>query len=326
MALKPLRSLDPLPRFSRALLDGGLRPSDKILVACSGGPDSMALLDLASRSGLDVVVGHVDHGLRPSSGADARFVRAQAAARGRPCFVAHAPVRARAARRGRGLEDAARELRYAALGRMARRTGCVAVLAAHTLDDQAETVVMNLLRGAGPGGLAGMSPRSPLPGRPDLVLVRPLLDFPKRSLRTHLRTRGVPFRVDETNAQPLFLRNRLRPVLARWEKERPGFFERVARTARVLRDEEDFWRRRLGMDRRKQPPRRLDRRDFMRYHMAEQRRRLRLLFGLTHFESLERVRQFAADRAAGPLDLPEGRVAKTARFLIFKRKIARENP
>lgn len=171
-----------------------------------------------------------------------------------------------------------------------------------------------------------MAPRAPLPGWPALPLIRPLLDFSKRDLRIHLRARGIPFRVDETNAQPLFLRNRLRPVLARWEKERPGFFERTARLARILRDEEDFWRARLGLHRRKRPPRRLDRRGFMRYHIAEQRRRLRLLFGLTRFESLERVRLFAADRAPGPLHLPEGDVAKRGRFLIFKRKIAREKP
>ncbi|TXH24576.1 MAG: tRNA lysidine(34) synthetase TilS [Elusimicrobia bacterium] len=326
MGPAPLPPKDLLPFFDRALAAAGVPPGAVVLIACSGGPDSMALLDLAIRAGQPAVVGHVDHGLRRSSKTDARFVAAQAAARGLKCFIVKAAVRARAARRRRGVEDAARELRYAALGRIARRAGAVAVLTAHTVDDQAETVVMNLLRGAGPGGLAAMASRSPLPGHPGLALIRPLLDIPKRDLRDGLRARGIPFRIDETNARPLYLRNRLRPVLARWEKERPGFFERTARLARILRDEEDFWRVRLGLDRRKGPPRRLDRREFMRYHIAEQRRRLRLLFGLSRFESLERVRLFAADRAPGPLHLPEGGVSKRGRFLIFNRKVAREKP
>lgn len=285
----------------------------------------MALLDAAHRAGGRWVVGHVDHGLRRSARADARFVADQAARRGLRCVVTRVAARARARARGRGLEDAARELRYAALARVARREKCLAVVTAHTQDDQAETVVMNLARGAGPTGLGGMAPRAPLPGDPNLVLARPFLDVPKQLLLAHLRSQRIPYRVDETNALPLFTRNRLRPILARWERERPGFTERVARTARLLRDEEDFWRTRVGADRRKKPAGRLDRRMFLRYHRAEQRRRLRLVFGLTHFDSLERVRRFAADRAPGPLDLPEGRVAKTGRFLIFKLKASREN-
>lgn len=285
----------------------------------------MALLDAAHRAGGRWVVAHVHHGLRRAAQIDARFVADQSARRGMRCITARVAVRAHARARGRGLEDAARELRYKALGRLARREGCAAVLTAHTLDDQAETVVLNLLRGTGPTGLGGMAPRAPLPGDPGVVLARPFLDAPKRFLLAYLRSRRIPFRLDASNALPVFARNRLRPVLARWERERPGFFERTARTAGLLRDEEDFWRARLGADRRKGPARRLDRRSFLRYHRAEQRRRLRLLFGLTRFDSLERVRRFAADRAAGPLDLPEGRVAKTRRFLIFKLKASREN-
>lgn len=285
----------------------------------------MALLDAAHRAGGRWVVAHVNHGLRRSAGVDARFVADQAARRGLRCVTARVAARARARTRGRGLEDAARELRYAALGRIARREKCAAVVTAHTLDDQAETLFLNLVRGAGPTGLGGMAPRAPLPGDSNVVLARPFLGIKKQTLLAHLRSRRIPFRVDETNARPVFARNRLRPILARWERERPGFFERAARTAGLLRDEEDFWRARLGMDRRKKTARRLDRRIFLRYHRAEQRRRLRLLFGLTHFESLERVRRFAADRARGPLDLPEGRVTKTGPFLIFKLKASREN-
>lgn len=299
----------------------------RVLVACSGGPDSMALLDSLHRwavaTGRFVAVGHVNHGLRRASAADARFVERQAAARGLPCAVEHVETRGFARGRGRGMEDAARTLRYRALARIARRFQCPLVVTAHTLNDQVETLFLNLLRGTGPAGLGGMSHITPWPVGPGPLLGRPFLELRRNQLLGFLRDRRIPFRVDATNRQPIFLRNRLRPVLASWDRLRPGFLERVARTAQILRDEEAYWLNLLAVGKRRSPGgNRLDRRVFLRYHVAEQRRRLRLLFGLTHFESMERVRQFAADRASGPLDLPEGKVSKTKGMLVFHRKRA----
>lgn len=297
---------------------------NRILVACSGGPDSMALLDVADRwrkiTGGFVAVGHVDHGLRGrASRIDAAFVQKECERREIPCGVVRAPVQAWAQKRGRGIEDAARELRYRALAQLARRFRCDAVATAHTLDDQVETVFLNLLRGAGPAGLAGMAEASSWPvsdrGSPP-ELIRPLLNVQKKEILRYLRAQKIPFRVDASNALPLFLRNRLRPVLRSWTALRPGFFQRVAQTARIFRDEEDFWRARLSF-RRKDRRVRLERTPFLRYHIAEQRRRLRHLYGLSRFDVLERVRLFAADRAPGPLDIPGGRVSKTKRFLFF---------
>ncbi|MBK8575353.1 MAG: tRNA lysidine(34) synthetase TilS [Elusimicrobia bacterium] len=295
-----------------------------LLIACSGGPDSVALLDVADRwrgmTGAFVAVGHVDHGLRGrSSRADAAFVRAECVRRGIPVGIARVSVQAWARKRRRGLEDAARELRYRALAHLARRFGCAVVATAHTLDDQVETVFLHLLRGAGPAGLAGMAEASawpfPLTGK-SLRLIRPFLNVPKKEIFRYLRARRLSFRVDASNALPLFLRNRLRPVLRSWETLRPGFSHRVAQTARLLRDEEDFWRTRLAL-RRKSLPIRLERAPFLRYHVAEQRRRLRHLYGLSRFDVVERVRSFVADRSQGPLDIPGGRVSKTKRFLFF---------
>ncbi len=300
----------------------------RLLIACSGGPDSVALLNVADRwrrmTGMFVAVGHVDHGLRGrASRADAVFVRKECSRLGIPCGVVRAPVRAWAQKRGRGVEDAARELRYRALAQLARRFRCSAVATAHTLDDQVETLFLNLLRGTGPAGLAGMAEASPWPypaqgrlsqGR--MTLIRPLLNVPKKEILRYLRAHNIPFRIDASNALPLFLRNRLRPVLRSWETLRPGFFQRVAQTARIVRDEEAFWRTRLPF-RRKARRVRLERTPFLRYHVAEQRRRLRHLYGLSRFEVVERVRLFAADHARGPLDIPGGRVSKTKRFLFF---------
>jgi tRNA(Ile)-lysidine synthase len=304
----------------------GEKTTARILIACSGGPDSMALLDVADQwrkeSDSFVAVGHVDHGLRGrSSRADATFVRKETTRRNIPLGLLSVPVRDRARRQGRGVEDAARQLRYNALARLAHRFRCTGVVTAHTLDDQTETVFIHLLRGTGPAGLAGMAETSPwpvpLPGQP-LRLFRPFLNVPKKDILHYLSTHHLPFRVDATNAEPVFLRNRLRPVLHSWELLRPGFFRRVAQTARLLQDEEAYWRTRLPA-RRKTPPIRLDRAPFLRYHVAEQRRRLRHLYGLTRFESVERVRRFAGDKAHGPLDLPEGRVSKAGGSIIFHR-------
>lgn len=284
----------------------------------------MALLDVADRwrrmTGGFLAVGHVDHGLRGrSSRADAAFVKKECARREIPFGVRRAPVPSWVRKHRRGVEDAARELRYKALAQLARGFRCGAVATAHTLDDQVETVFLNLLRGTGPAGLAGMAEDSawpfPLTGRAPR-LIRPFLNVPKREVFRYLGARGLSFRVDKSNALPLFLRNRLRPVLRSWERLRPGFFQRVSQTARILRDEEGFWRSRFPF-RRKKPRFRLERAPFLRYHVAEQRRRLRHFYGLTRFDVLERVRLFVSDRARGPLDIPRGRVSKTERFLTF---------
>ncbi|MBI4396470.1 MAG: tRNA lysidine(34) synthetase TilS [Elusimicrobia bacterium] len=221
----------------------------RLLAAVSGGPDSMALWDLLERwrkqAGGSYAIGHVDHGLRgKASRADASFVLRRARIWGVPCIIARAPVRAWARKHRRGLEESARILRYQALARMARSQGCAVVLTAHTQNDQVETVFLNLIRGSGPPGLGGMNPAADWPwpaAGAGLKLLRPLLDVERREILGYLRRRRIPFRVDATNRQPLFFRNQIRPILTKWEKLRPGFFERVARLAEIQRDEETFW-------------------------------------------------------------------------------------
>jgi tRNA(Ile)-lysidine synthase len=298
----------------------------------------MALLDLAARwaPGADafLAVGHVNHGLRGrTSAADARFVRRQAAARDIPFRAQRVPVRRFARLEGLGIEEASRVLRYRALARMAADLRCAAVLAAHTLDDQAETVVMNLVRGAGPDGLGGMAPRStwpvpvprartgsPRPRRSNEgpLLLRPLLTVPKNEILGYLRDRRVPFRTDATNALPLFFRNRVRPVLQAWEEERPGLRERLARLAEVLRDEQDYWDALMPPFSRR---RGLDLRPFRTLHKAFQRRLLRHTFGFSSFAAIERARAFAMDPgAASRQSVPGGRLEKAEGRLIFRRR------
>jgi tRNA(Ile)-lysidine synthase len=208
-----------------------LEPGDRVLVAVSGGPDSVALLHalvlLRSAYRLTLHVGHVHHGLRPEADDDATFVARLAERLDCPARVARVTVALGA---GRSPEDAARVARHAALARMARELGARRIALGHTADDQAETVLMRVLQGAGPRGLGGMAVRR---GR----LVRPLLEVDRAQVEAHLRAHGLTAVADASNRDPKFLRNRIRhevlPVLVVQIGPRvPDALRRLARASR----------------------------------------------------------------------------------------------
>ncbi len=197
------------------------------VVAVSGGPDSVALLRavLAHRGDppAPVVVAHLNHGLRGAdSDSDERFVgqlhAGLAAAAGEPLALRcdRIDVRARARQEGANLEATARRLRYDWLGQVAVEAGAGWVATGHTADDQAETVLHRLLRGAGLRGLRGIAVRRPL--RHGVELVRPLLGVTRADIVTYLKELGQPYREDHSNADLAFTRNRIRhellPLLA----------------------------------------------------------------------------------------------------------------
>ena len=205
------------------------------MVAVSGGADSVALLHLLKAAPYQIFVGHVNHGLRRDAGRDARFVAALADRWDLPSAVVAVPVRAYARRTGRSLEDAGRVLRYQALGRLARRWRCRAILTAHTADDQIETVLMNVLRGAGPKGLAGMPARRRLAAGSSLWLLRPLLGVRREELRNYLSRQRLTWKEDPSNQDLSFTRNYLRQaVLPSLEKRFPGVGERLLRMAALF--------------------------------------------------------------------------------------------
>ena len=232
---------------------------ERVVVGLSGGPDSVALAHAlaayAPERRLALHVAHLDHLLRDESGADGAHAAALADRLELLASLEARDVRALAADLGRGLEDAARAARYAFLAAVAARTAASAVAVGHQADDQAETVVMNFVRGSGLAGLAGMAPRAAYPlaaaeieALADLVrppvgagppwpprLVRPLLAVTRAEIEAYLAAHGLEARRDPTNADPAFLRNRVRrEVLPALEALNPGLRETLARNARVI--------------------------------------------------------------------------------------------
>ena len=244
--------MGPRPsRFVRRLLrewrqrDWALR-GERVLVAVSGGADSAALLlalEELTRAGLlgvELTAAHLDHGLRGERGReDARWVAWLAGSLGFRCVVAHAPVAELARARRDNLEQAARRARYEFLARSARESGARAVLVAHTLDDQAETVLMRLLRGSGAEGLGGMAAERALEEGGGVSLRRPLLSWARRAdTEAYCRARGVEFRSDEMNEDERYARVRLRRrLLPLLETFNPRAAEALGRAAALLRED-----------------------------------------------------------------------------------------
>lgn len=226
-----------LPRRMRRRLARGLGETSGtcVVVAVSGGSDSVALLRLAHavapELGLRLIVAHLDHGARgAASAADAGFVAALAKDLGLPCEIGHwAPSRPN------HFEADARRARYDWLRELALRHGARAIVVGHTRDDQAETILHRIVRGTGLRGLSGMPARRSL--APGLVLIRPLLGVTRAELRDYLATRDQPFREDGTNADLARTRARLRhDLLPRLAQDyNPRIIESLVRLGRLAR-------------------------------------------------------------------------------------------
>ena len=220
--------------------------ADKVIVAVSGGCDSVALLHilLQVRSALKVElhVASLDHGLRASAGHDdAAFVGGLAATWSLPHSLEQVDVAQLAADWGMGIEAAARRARYDFLARVARRAGCSIVVAGHHADDQAETVLLNIVRGSGLRGLGGMRLVSPLPYHPDLQLIRPLLTTAKAELEQYCKVHKLAYRHDETNRDTRYARNFLRhDIMRRLTRLNPDAVGALNRLAEAAATDEQF--------------------------------------------------------------------------------------
>jgi tRNA(Ile)-lysidine synthase len=225
--------------------EGQLAPGQGVLVAVSGGSDSLCLMDCLRHLGYALHVAYLDHQLRPESGREAEVVRSIAAEMGVPVTVGQAAVM----RGGKSLEEAARIARYRFLCGVANEHGLSNIATGHTADDQAETVLMHLLRGAGSSGLRGMLPSTSLDSWDDLpegkglILIRPLLRVTKDQTRQHCREVGLNPIEDPSNADQTFLRNRLRHhLLPLLEEYNPNIREVLNRLAVIMAAETEFIR------------------------------------------------------------------------------------
>lgn len=222
-----------------------------VVVAVSGGADSTALLlamDELSRNNklhLKIVVAHLDHGLRKESGADARWVRQMTKSldNAPEIVIAKANLKRRTKTTSEGatgnLEQEARKARYEFLEQTARRTKARLILTAHTLDDQAETILMRLLRGSAADGLGGIVPLRPLASNSEIQLIRPLVSWAHRAETEHYCVRrNVDYRHDEMNLDESFSRVRVRKQLLPLMKTfNPRIVEALSRTAALLNED-----------------------------------------------------------------------------------------
>jgi len=292
-----------------------------VLVAVSGGADSVALLlalrELAPSLAISLTVAHLDHRIRAGAAeADATFVKTLAA-QWRIAFVGgRADVPARSRRRGVSLEMAARQARYEFLARVARQTGADLAATAHTADDQAETVLLKLTRGAGPQGLGGIQREVTLRG---LKIVRPMLDVSRKEITAFLLRNKCSWREDDSNRNVSFLRNRVRheimPLLGR--RLNPKIAYALRRAAEVM-SEENRWldslcRPMLGACAHSAGG--LDVQTLKQYPLAARRRILRLWLvacGASakdiDFESIDRMELLLQRRkGTGSVDIAGGR-------------------
>ena len=230
----------PLAELAAVLRRGtdalGVPHDASLVLAVSGGPDSMALLHAAAHlvrtdaRRWRITVAHLDHKLRPGSADDAAFVTDAVHELEVPLEERRTDVAALARAEGRSIEDAGREARYRFLRQVAADDALIAT--AHTADDAAETVLINLLRGSGLTGVRGIPARR---GR----LIRPLLGERRATLRALLDAAGIEYRHDPSNDDPAYLRNRVRAeVLPLLEELRPGAVDRIGQFARLAADDD----------------------------------------------------------------------------------------
>jgi tRNA(Ile)-lysidine synthase len=214
-------------------------PETRLIVAVSGGADSLALLHilahLRSIYPLGLIAATLNHGLRPEAADEVAFVQQMAAAWDVPCIAGHVQLGTV------GIEAAARKARYDFLAEVAQSTDSYAIATAHHADDQTETILMHLIRGSGVQGLVGMHMNAPLPYHPEYMLLRPLLSFSRASIDAYCAEHGLEPRQDKSNFDTHYRRNAIRhEIVPRLRQLNPQFDSALARLAKIVGAEEAF--------------------------------------------------------------------------------------
>lgn len=219
---------------------GIVRDGDRILVALSGGPDSVFLFHflvyLSGKIDITVKVAYIHHHLRKDADRELKFAGELAKSLPVPFFYRNIKIKGKT-----GIEEQARIKRYSALYSIAKKAGCNKIAVGHTLDDQAETVVMRFIKGTGLAGLRGILPEKHLFRKRDVSVIRPLLCLEKKEILKALEKEGKDYRIDRSNFSGDFLRNRIRSeVLPLLLKYNPQIKKQVAQTSFLVQDDFDF--------------------------------------------------------------------------------------
>lgn len=286
------------------------RPGDRVGVAVSGGADSVALLrgllELRSDLGIVLSVAHLHHGIRgEEADADEQYVADLAKQFDLPLHLERANVPAHSKQEKLSLETSARDLRYAFFKKLLQTNVSDKIATAHTLDDQAETVLLRILRGTGTRGLAAIPPLRD--ASPDLTarIVRPLLDIRRADIENYLKSLNQPWREDSTNRDQQHLRNRIRhELLPQLERDyNPALRESLVHLAEIARAEEEHWSNQLAVLHSVFKPEddglKVDRLNFLALPLALQRRFLLAQSDLLNlpagFDDIERMLRIAAN-------------------------------
>ena len=332
--------MDMIDSVRRTIRTHGLLPAgSRVAIALSGGADSVALLlalgELSKTEGFQIAgAAHLNHQLRGAeSDGDEQFCRDLAATLNVPIEIERVDVAQLARETGASIEHAAHVARYAFFDRAAASLGAATVAVAHTKDDQAETFLLRLLRGAGPRGLSGMHPRTG-------IVVRPLLETSRSDVRDFLQAHGVAFREDASNADIAIPRNRIRHELLPLLDIRfaPGIVDVLDREATIAREDADYLDAAAASAAARlviRTPRgvELDAAALVAEPPAVARRIIRLaqqmVAGSDHFvgfDAGEAVRRFAVSKSTGQLDLPGHRVNRRGAMLVLTPSRGREKP
>jgi tRNA(Ile)-lysidine synthase len=320
-----------------------------VIIGLSGGPDSVCLLNLFTRIKeewqLRMITAHLNHGLRGmAADEDESFCKEMVRLAGIEFNSRKIDIAGYAASHKLSLEEAGRLARYRYFLELAEAEGANAVAVAHHADDWAETVLMRLLRGAGPDGLTGMTYRRPLAfeGEPlpqvTVEVIRPLLNISRKEIMEYLAERNISSRTDASNTNTVYLRNRIRhQLIPMLEKEyNPNIRETLCRTAEIITREEEYWIQLLDDVLEENPPEKREdgailypRQALNQMHLALRRRLIRKLIELAQghlkglgFDAVEDILKLAKkETAPSALDLPgELRVERDASYLVFLAK------
>ena len=290
-------------------------PGERVVCAVSGGADSMCLLHLVWSQGCDVTAAHFEHGIRgEESLRDAKFVEDWCVEHGIPVIIEHGDVPAYAEESGKSLEEAARELRYEFLSRTAEKIGADHILTAHTRDDNAETMLFNLIRGSGTMGLRGI-PRS------RGLILRPLLQVSRAEIEAYLEDNQVPHVEDSSNQSDAYTRNLIRHRIMPLLREiNPRFPEAAARTAALAaRDEDCLSQMAADFINNELRDESLPLAAFNALHPAIASRVARELMPGLSMERVEALLRFAGSSEYGVLELP-GRTLRREQGRLYLNK------